>query len=39
VELCSRAIWLEQGAVHMDGPADQVVQAYIERYSPPSRPA
>lgn len=35
VELCSRAIWLDQGSVRMDGPAGQVVQAYIQHYSAP----
>jgi len=34
-ELCSRAIWLEHGSVQMDGPANDVVGAYVEHYSAP----
>jgi len=34
-ELCSRAIWLEQGALRMDGPAASVVNAYVRHYSAP----
>jgi len=27
-ELCSRAVWLEQGVMRMDGDVDQVLAAY-----------
>ena len=27
--LCTRAIWLKQGGVHMDGPAERVVAKYL----------
>ena len=33
---CSRALWLEQGRVRMDGPPGQVVDAYLGR---PAEPA
>lgn len=29
-EICSRALWLEQGQIVRDGPADEVVDAYQE---------
>jgi len=32
-QLCPRSIWLESGAVKMDGPSDQVVPAYLEAQS------
>jgi teichoic acid transport system ATP-binding protein len=31
-DTCSRAIWLDQGLIRMDGPADEVVSAYEEAY-------
>jgi ABC-type multidrug transport system ATPase subunit len=31
---CNRAIWLEQGKIIMDGPADDVVDAYEEMFDP-----
>ncbi|MEZ4759017.1 MAG: ABC transporter ATP-binding protein [Flavobacteriales bacterium] len=31
--LCSRVIWLQDGKVHMDGPTDEVVQAYLHTYT------
>lgn len=33
-ETCDRAIWLEDGRMIMDGPADDVVDAYEDRYDP-----
>ncbi|MGN6686354.1 MAG: ABC transporter ATP-binding protein [Actinomycetales bacterium] len=33
-ETCDRAIWLEDGRMLMDGPADDVVDAYEARYDP-----
>ena len=30
LSMCPRAIWLEQGRIRMDGPSDQVVEAYQE---------
>jgi ABC-type glutathione transport system ATPase component len=35
--LCSRGIWLENGRVRMDGPMDQVIDAYEQ--SVPTRAA
>lgn len=29
-QTCSRAVWLDQGALVMEGPADQVIDAYTE---------
>ncbi|WP_084219351.1 ABC transporter ATP-binding protein [Spirillospora albida] len=29
-ETCDRVIWIDDGMMHMDGPADEVVAAYIE---------
>jgi lipopolysaccharide transport system ATP-binding protein len=29
-QLCPRSIWLRDGSVHMDGPSDDVVPAYLE---------
>lgn len=31
--LCERAVWLDHGAVHMSGKADEVVDRYIEAHS------
>lgn len=31
-EMCSRLIWLEKGAVHMDGDVKEVLAAWRERY-------
>jgi teichoic acid transport system ATP-binding protein len=31
-ELCTRVIWIEDGQVHMDGDADEVVAGYSEKY-------
>lgn len=33
-ETCDRAIWLEKGQIEMDGPADDVVDAYELRHDP-----
>lgn len=35
--MCSRALWMEQGHLIMDGSADDVATAYVERF-PPRRP-
>ncbi|MBU0608935.1 MAG: ABC transporter ATP-binding protein [Armatimonadetes bacterium] len=32
--LCSRAIWIEQGLVRQDGPANDVVAAYVAEHMP-----
>ncbi len=32
-KLCSRAIWLDDGRVLMDGPAEEVLSAYLQRAS------
>ena len=32
-QLCPRSIWLDSGAVHMDGPSDEVVPAYLAAQS------
>jgi lipopolysaccharide transport system ATP-binding protein len=29
-EICKRAIWLDKGAIQMDGPAPEVVQQYLQ---------
>lgn len=39
VKNCDRAIWLEGGAVRMDGPAREVVQAYQDFCAGLARPA
>lgn len=31
--LCDRTIWLEQGQVHMEGPTEDVVAAYLGHYT------
>ncbi|HEY0978065.1 MAG TPA: polysaccharide ABC transporter ATP-binding protein [Flavobacteriales bacterium] len=33
--LCSRVIWLHAGRVHMDGPTEEVVRAYLMSHSRP----
>jgi lipopolysaccharide transport system ATP-binding protein len=32
-QLCPRSIWLDSGTVHMDGPSDEVVPAYLAAQS------
>jgi teichoic acid transport system ATP-binding protein len=32
MEMCTRVIWLEDGQIHMDGDADEVVSAYKQKY-------
>lgn len=32
-QLCSRVLWLEKGELRMDGPADEVVSAYLSKGS------
>jgi len=36
-DTCSRVVWLEKGRVVMDGPAEQVVDAYEDKYDPQAR--
>jgi len=36
-DTCSRVVWLEKGKVVMDGPTEQVVDAYEDRYDPQAR--
>ena len=31
-KVCDRALWLDDGALVMDGPADEVVDAYLAKY-------
>lgn len=31
--LCTRGIWIAQGAVQLDGPADQVIEAYMSSFA------
>jgi len=31
--LCSRSIWLAQGRVQLDGPAHEVIEAYMNSFS------
>jgi teichoic acid transport system ATP-binding protein len=38
-ESCTRAIWLEDGKIILDGDADTVVDAYQSRHDPESRAA
>jgi teichoic acid transport system ATP-binding protein len=38
-ESCTRAIWLENGKIIMDGDANTVVDAYQIRHDPEGRPA
>jgi teichoic acid transport system ATP-binding protein len=35
--MCERALWLDQGRLVMDGPAEEVVAAYRETLPPPRR--
>ena len=35
-EWCSRALWLDQGRVRLDGSPDQVVDAYLGRTTQPA---
>jgi lipopolysaccharide transport system ATP-binding protein len=39
LELCSRAVWIEQGATRMVDRADRVVRAYQQERNPPPAPA
>jgi len=34
---CTRVIWMQEGSVVMDGPADDVIDAYEDRYDPDER--
>ena len=36
-DTCSRVVWLEKGQVVMDGPTEEVVDAYEDRYDPQAR--
>jgi teichoic acid transport system ATP-binding protein len=36
-ETCNRVVWLEDGLVVMDGPTDQVIDSYEDKYDPESR--
>jgi teichoic acid transport system ATP-binding protein len=36
-DTCNRVIWLEKGVVVMDGPTDDVVDAYEDKYDPEAR--
>jgi len=36
-DTCSRVIWLEKGKVVMDGPTEDVVDAYEDKYDPQAR--
>jgi homopolymeric O-antigen transport system ATP-binding protein len=36
LELCQRVVWLEAGRVVMDGPAGEVVEAFVTRTAPAS---
>ena len=36
LQLCARAVWLEQGRVIADGPARDVVDAFVARVVPPA---
>ena len=36
-DTCSRVIWLEKGLVVMDGPTEEVVDAYEDKYDPQAR--
>ena len=33
-EMCTRVIWLEDGQIHLDGDAEDVVKAYRAKYKP-----
>lgn len=32
---CTRVLWLDQGRIHQDGPADEVLEAYLGHALPP----
>jgi teichoic acid transport system ATP-binding protein len=34
---CTRVIWMQQGEIVMDGPSDDVIDAYEDRYDPDER--
>ena len=36
-DTCSRVVWLEKGKVVMDGPTEDVVDAYEDKYDPQAR--
>jgi teichoic acid transport system ATP-binding protein len=36
-DTCNRVLWLEKGLVVMDGPTDEVVDAYEDKYDPQAR--
>jgi teichoic acid transport system ATP-binding protein len=36
-QTCNRAIWLDEGQIIMDGPVEDVVDAYEDRYDPEAR--
>lgn len=36
-DTCNRAIWLDKGEIVMDGPVDDVVDAYEDRYDPEAK--
>jgi teichoic acid transport system ATP-binding protein len=36
-DTCNRVVWLEKGLVVMDGPVDEVVDAYEDKYDPDAR--
>ena len=33
-ELCDRVIWMEQGRIKLDGPAEEVIRGYTEQMQP-----
>jgi teichoic acid transport system ATP-binding protein len=36
-DTCSRVVWLEKGQIVMDGPTEDVVDAYEDKYDPQAR--
>ena len=36
---CTRVIWMQEGEIIMDGPCDDVIDAYEDRYDPDARTA
>lgn len=36
---CTRVIWMQEGQIIMDGPCDDVIDAYEDRYDPDARTA
>jgi len=36
-DTCSRVVWLEKGKIVMDGPTEEVVDAYEDKYDPQAR--